>query len=162
MAEEKSSVEREIELLKLNHTSLHDSIWGNHRVSWLVTSIFIPVLFAMLGYLVREYDSLSNLQAVLGFLVTEGLLVIWVLVMRIFVHYNETRLKKLKSIEDCLNELVGEADFALYNLDYNEEPWALKFSPQRIYYILFWLYTALNIVLLVSKLAEVPWQSLFG
>lgn len=155
MAYEKSGVDREIELLKLNHTSLHDSIWGNHRISWMVTSIFVPVLFAMLGYLIREYDSLSNLQAVLGFLVTEGLLVIWLLIMRIFVHYNEARRRKLKKIEKRLNELVEGLDFKLYRLKYNEVPREFKFSPRRIYYILFWLYTGLNVIFLVAKLVGV-------
>ena len=158
MAGEKSAVDREIELLTYNHKSLHDSIWGNHRVSWLVTSIFIPVLFAMLGYLVREYDSLSTFQVVMAFLVTEGLAFIWLLIMRIFDHYNEVRRGKLQEIEVKLGELVPEAKFKLYTLEgYKQVPEELKVSPHRIYHILFWLYTALNLGFLLTKLVEVPW-----
>lgn len=152
MTGEKARAEaREIELLTYNHKSLHDGIWSNHRVTWLVTSIFVPVLFAMLGYLIREYQTLSEFQVVMGFLVTEGLLFIWYLVMRIFMHYNIVRRQKLVEIEDRLNELVPEAKFKLYRLSYRKVPSELKFSPRMIYDILFWLYSALNLGFLLFK-----------
>ena len=140
-----------LDLLKVNYNNLHESMWNNHRVAWIVTSIFIPVLFAMLGYLVREYDVISKAQAMMGFLVTEVLLIIWLLVMRIFEHYNDVRRAKLKQIENRFNEMIKGLDFSQYNLDYKQKPKELKFSPMIIYYILFGIYTELNIGLLVVK-----------
>ena len=50
----------ELELLKVNYNNLHESTWNNHRFAWIVVSISIPVLFAMLGFLVKEYDDISK------------------------------------------------------------------------------------------------------
>lgn len=140
-----------LDLWQFNYRNLHESIWNNHRLAWIVTSIFIPVLFAMLGYLVREYDVISKAQVVMGFLVTEVLLIIWLLVMRIFEHYNDVRRAKLKQIENRFNEMIKDLDFSQYNLDYKQKPKEFKFSPMIIYYILFGIYTELNIGLLVVK-----------
>jgi hypothetical protein len=55
---EESELKRQradLNLLKLNYEKLHESIWNNHKISWTVTSIFIPVLFAVQGYFVKEY-----------------------------------------------------------------------------------------------------------
>ena len=87
-----------LELLKVNYSNLHESIWNNHKVSWVITSIFIPVLFAMLGYLIREYDAISKTQALMGFFVVESLLIIWLFIMLSFKHYNDVRRKKLREI----------------------------------------------------------------
>jgi hypothetical protein len=153
MAEETSNRgDNEIGLLKYNHQGLHEAFWNNHKVAWQVTSIFIPVLFAMLGYLVNGYDGFSKFQVLMGFLVTEGLLFIWLLIMRIFEHYNDTRRTKLKQIEDRLHELIPAVDFELYKLHYGEVPREFKFSPTNIYYILFVLYTILNLGFLLAKL----------
>jgi hypothetical protein len=140
-----------LDLWQFNYRNLHESIWNNHRLAWIVTSIFIPVLFAMLGYLVREYDVILKAQVVMGFLVTEVLLIIWLLVMRIFEHYNNVRRAKLKQIENRFNEMIKDLNFSQYNLDYKQKPKEFKFSPMIIYYILFGIYTELNIGLLVVK-----------
>ena len=95
--------DREMELLKFNYKNLHESIWNNHKVSWVVTSIFIPVFFVMQGYLVREFYDFSKLQIIMGVFVTEFLLIIWLLIMRIFRHYNALRIERLKNIENLFN-----------------------------------------------------------
>jgi uncharacterized protein YndB with AHSA1/START domain len=141
----------EISLLKSNHASLHDAFWNNHKVAWQVTSIFIPVLFAMLGYLVKGDGNFSRFQALMGFLVMEGLLFIWLLIMRIFEYYNDIRRTKLREIEDRLYDSMPAADFELYNLHYSDSPWKLRFSPMTIYYTLFGVYTALNLAFLLYK-----------
>jgi hypothetical protein len=105
-----------LELLRVNYNNLHESMWNNHRVSWIVTSIFIPVLFAMLGYLVREYDAITRIQALMGFFVVESLLIIWLLIMRIFEHYNDVRRKRLKEIENIFNKKIFN-DIPLFTLN---------------------------------------------
>ena len=140
-----------IDLLKFNYQNLHEGVWNNHKVAWTVTSIFVPVLFAMLGYLAREYFVLSRLQTAIGFSVTESLLIIWLLIMRTFEHYNRIRFGRLKEIENRFNKMIEDIDFSQYNLDYAEKSRRLRFSPMRIYYTFFSIYTSLNIVLLGSK-----------
>ncbi len=153
MADGKSELDNQIDLLKQNHKGLHDAVWGNHRASWMVTSIFIPVLFAMFGFLVQEYDDgFTNLQAVMAFLAMEGLLLIWYAIMQIFDHYNDRRRKKLKEIEDELNDLVPEVEFNMYDLGYGKTPRWYKFSMSKIYLALVCFYTDLNIIFLMTKL----------
>jgi hypothetical protein len=155
MAEETPNQgDKEIELLKYNHQGLHEALWNNHKVAWQVTSIFVPVLFAMLGYLVNGYSDFSKFQVVMGFLVTEGLLFIWLLIMRIFEHYNEKRKEKLGEIENRLNELVPGINFQLADLPFRQIPKKLKFSPTNIYHILFGLYSILNLGFLLAKLTS--------
>ncbi|MCK5612248.1 hypothetical protein KAR91_60815 [Candidatus Pacearchaeota archaeon] len=111
-----------LDLLKVNYNNLHESMWNNHRVSWIVTSIFIPVLFAMLGYLVREYDAITRTQALMGFFVVESLLVTWLLIMLSFKHYNDVRRKKLREIENLFNKKVfNEFNLFILNPDYKPE-----------------------------------------
>jgi heme/copper-type cytochrome/quinol oxidase subunit 2 len=140
-----------LELLKINYNNLSEAVWNNYRFAWIVTSIFIPVLFAMLGFLVKEYDDVSKSQALMGFFVVESLLVIWLLIMRIFEHYNKVRLKKLKEIEGMFNEITGDIKFEHYNLSYKQKPLELKLSPRIIYYTLAGIYTALSVGFVVTK-----------
>jgi hypothetical protein len=144
--------DREIELLELNHKGLHDSLWECHKVAWQVTSIFIPVLFAILGYLVKDYNTYSKFQVIMGFLVTEGLLLVWILIMRILEHYNNKRKERLEVIENRLNELVPHAGFKMDTLEFGQQPLKFRFSPMNIYYILLGVFTALNLAFLLYKL----------
>ena len=157
MVEGKSELDRQVELLKQNHKSLHDAVWGNHRASWMVTSIFIPVLFAMFGFLVKEYngDGYTNLQAVMAFLAMEGLLLVWYAIMLIFDHYNDVRREQLYKIEDKLKELVPDADFNIYRLDYDKTTKWYQIPMGYIYLALACFYTVLNAAFLVAKLVGV-------
>ncbi len=153
MVEEKPTLDGQVELLKLNHTGLHEAVWKNHQASWTVTSIFIPVLFAMFGFLVKEYnDGFTNLQAAMAFLAMEGLLLIWYAFMRIFDQFNDVRRAKLKEIEEKLKELVPEADFKMYKLRYGQAPRLFKFPIRTIYLAMVCFFTDLNIIFLTIKL----------
>jgi len=159
----------EMELLMFNYKNLHESIWDNHKVSWVVTSIFIPVIFVMQGYLVREFYDFSKLQIIMGVFVTEFLLIIWLLIMWIFKNYNDLRRKRLKNIEDLFNNkeiseeisqfFEDDKGFNQYNLKYRK-PIPIKFlnfsckieySFMGIYHTIFWMFTFLNVFLLVAK-----------
>ncbi|MCP8304990.1 MAG: hypothetical protein H3Z50_05955 [archaeon] len=147
---------KDIELLKLNYNALHESIWNNHKIAWTVTSIFIPVVFALQGFLINNYVfTISQIVAV--FVTGFFLMSIWLLIMRILAHYNDARLKRLKEIEDLFDKELSNRirdffkdgrGFNLYNLEFKEKPKELKFSPMRIYYMIFGLYILLNIILL--------------
>jgi hypothetical protein len=49
--------DQDMELLKFNYEKLHQSIWENHKVTWTVTSIFLTVIFALQGFVVKDYFS---------------------------------------------------------------------------------------------------------
>jgi len=145
-----------LDLLKFNYEKLHESVWNNHKISWTVTSIFIPVLFAVQGYFVKEYYTLQDFQIVLGVVGMEFLLFIWLMIMRIFRHYNDARRDQLKEIEkifaDNLSLGIG---FKLYDeLDYKENWKKLYFSPMTIYHIFFWAHTAINAVLVSTVMSQ--------
>jgi len=161
--------DRDVELVKFNYKNLHESIWNNHKVSWVVTSIFIPVLFGMQGYLVREFYVFSKLQVIMGVFVTELLLIIWLLIMWTFRHYNVLRIERLKKIEDLFNnkEISEELSdffkdkkgFNQYNLGFGKQKqikffnfsFKIKLSFMGIYRMIFWMFTSLNAILLGAK-----------
>jgi len=149
--------EKEMDLLKFNYEKLHESIWNNHKVSWTVTSIFIPVLFAVQGYFVKEYPNLDNPQVIILVVIgMEFLLLVWLLIMRIFEFYNDARRDRVKEIEERFNkELRNGTAFKLYSgLDYKEKWKDFYFSPMTIYLIFFWAHTSTNMYLLSNAIAQ--------
>jgi len=165
--------DRDVELLKFNYKNLHESIWNNHKISWVVTSIFIPVLFGVQGYLVREFYVFSKLQVIMGVFVTELLLIIWLLIMWTFRHYNILRIERLKEIEDLFNKEISKeiSDFFKYKKGFNQYKLGygkpkqnnnkeickeisdkIMLSFMEIYYMIFLMFTSLNVILLGAKI----------
>lgn len=103
--------DQDIDLLKFNYKNLHESVWECHKASWIVTSIFVPIIFAMQGYFIKYCFSALNtpttgisiVQVLMGAFVIQSLVVVWWLIMRIFSRYNEVRMKRLKDIENIFN-----------------------------------------------------------
>lgn len=56
---------KDIELIKLNYQNLHENVWNCHKISWTVTSIYIPILFTIRGYFIKEYYTFSTFQIVI-------------------------------------------------------------------------------------------------
>ena len=100
--------DHDMDLLKFNYEKLHESIWENHKISWIVTSIFIPIIFAMQGYFVKDYfcalntltSETSTLQVFMGAFIIQSMAVVWWLIMKIFARYNEVRINRLRQIEE--------------------------------------------------------------
>ncbi len=106
-----------IKTLKFNYEQLHESMWENHKVSWVVTSIFIPLLFTMQGYFVKEYDDTfknSFSLAILGVFLIQYLAVAWWLMMQLFRQYNHVRRDRLKLIETELFKLYEKKGICTY------------------------------------------------
>ncbi|RZB31004.1 MAG: hypothetical protein AEth_00958 [Candidatus Argoarchaeum ethanivorans] len=165
--------DRDVVLLKFNYKNLHESIWDNHKLSRVVTSIFIPVLFGVQGYLVRDFYVFSKLQVIMGVFITELLLSTWLLLMWTFRYYSIPRIKRLKEIEDLFNkEITKEISdffkdrkgFNQYELGYgkpkqnNNKEICKKISDKitlsfmEIYLVIFWMVTSLNVILLGAKI----------
>jgi len=85
---EQSLNDQDIDLLKFNYENLHESIWECHKASWIVTSIFIPIIFAMQGYFVKDYFSALNtsttgmsiVHVCMGAVVIQSLAFVWWLI----------------------------------------------------------------------------------
>jgi hypothetical protein len=151
MQEEQQLEDKAIDFLKFNYENLHEAVWNNHKAAWMVTSIFIPILFAMLGY--QGYYGFSKFQVLIGFFILELLLIIWFSIMRILEHYNKIRFERLRKIEGIFNREIKNIDFSQYKLPYREKRKEFKFSPMTIYWFgIFWGYTAINVTLLIAKL----------
>jgi len=99
--------EENLELLKFNYRNLHESLWESHKVAWTVTGLFIPVVFALQGYLAKEYVLSTKpivRELVAGVVISELLLLIWRLMIWVLEHYNEQRLDRLRAIEKVFAE----------------------------------------------------------
>ena len=145
--------DKDIEILKFNYRNLHESVWNAHNVAWIVTSIFVPILFGALGYLVKEHSVLSTFQVVMAAVATEFLMFIWWLIMRVLEHYNDIRLKRLREIEGVFKKQIVDTIplFQQYCLGFKQSIKRLRISPMNIYHVIFAGYTIINIVLVCTK-----------
>lgn len=154
-----------IEILTLNYENLHKSLWENHKVSWTVTGLFLPLLFGLQGYIMKEYANLagSPYQIIGSVVVIESLVVVWWMMMQLFYKYNHKRRDRLKEIE----ELFGEY-FKDHNLDTHPiKQYSLSYGRytipginvdiwfNRIYFLILLETTAFNAFLVYLPLREI-------
>jgi hypothetical protein len=96
-----------LELLRFNYSNLHESLWESHKVAWTVTGLFIPVIFALQGYLAKKYVLSTEplvRELVAGVVISELLLSVWRLMLWVLEHYNNQRLDRLRAIEKVFAE----------------------------------------------------------
>jgi hypothetical protein len=128
MTEAKTSLDAEaLELLKLNHQSLHEAYWSCHRIYWTVTSIFLPVVFAAMGVIFVELPSAEPVKVAIALLLVFAFVTFWFLSSRLLYAWNATRRVRLKTLEDEINALEiarplkgNKLFFAVYKLQYGE------------------------------------------
>lgn len=96
----------------------------------------------------------NDFPIIVGVFVMEILMVIWLLIMRIFEHYNEVRRNRLKKIEEIFNKISQGIGFEQYTLDYKEKWKEFKFSPMTLYLAFFGGYTSLNMFLVGEKILQ--------
>lgn len=109
-------IDNEIELIKTNYATLHDSVQSAHRISWTITGIFVPVAFASIALVSKESMHLLLKLTIL----TGSFLLIWFWkkLLEFLDQLNDIRVEKLKSIEDYINQNLSEEkgyDFSYYN-----------------------------------------------
>ena len=156
-----------IEILTLNYENLHQSLWENHKVSWTVTGLFLPLLFGLQGYLIKEYANLagSPYQIVGGVFVIESLVVVWWLMMQLFSKYNHKRRDRLKDIEkffeECFKVKGHNQDIhpiKQYSLSYGRYTVPginLDIWFNKIYYLILLETTAVNAVMVYRPLRAI-------
>ncbi len=134
LAHELNSYEK---LLLENYKYLHESTWENHRISWTVTNIFIPILFTGTGFVFydafpfqsRNLSEYSIYKAIFVGLLGESLVAIWWFLMQMLENYNDTRRKRLQRIEEYFAYKYASAaqpPLLQYQLKYSPKLWALK------------------------------------
>lgn len=154
----------EIALLKFNYEKLHESVWENHKISWTVTSLYLPLIFAAEGLLVKmlfekpdEFEHLEEFIMVgaMGIVIVTF---IWWLILWMFSKYNDHRRDRLKLIEGLLSENEVMPDIALikqYLLDYNIKVKLFKGSSgfkigfDRLYTVILLLIVMINFFLII-------------
>ena len=157
----------EIALLKFNYEKLHESVWENHKISWTVTSLYLPLLFAQDGLLVNLlFDKPDEFEHLEEFIVvgSVGIVIvtfIWWLILWMFSKYNDHRRDRLKLIEGLLSENEIMPDIALikqYLLDYNIKVKLFKGSTgfkigfDRLYTAILLLIVMINFFLIIFVL----------
>ena len=120
-------------LLEKNYQNLHTSLWEAHKITWTVTNIFIPVLFAGTGFVFRDAfeKPYTVFQSILVGLLGELLILVWWLLMQMFENYNDTRRERLKNIETFFARQFKKNEFypiQQYKLDYTRKVQEFKFS----------------------------------
>jgi hypothetical protein len=149
-----------LKLLKFNYENLHNSVWNAHKLAWNATQIFLSVLFAFQGVLIAyvyvKVEIKSFFSSFIGAIAAELLVFTWWRMTKMFEHYNDLRIKRLKKIEAVFNQVMNieefEAKFSLTPFVQYELPYNPKYSPMKIYDTFFWIYTILNLALLASYL----------
>jgi len=157
----------EIALLKFNYEKLHESVWENHKISWTVTSLYLPLIFAAEGLLVKllfeKPDEFEHLEEfiVVGAVGIVIVTFIWWLILWMFSKYNDHRRDRLKLIEGLLSENEIMPDIALikqYLLDYNIKVKLFKGSTgfkigfDRLYTAILLLIVMINFFLIIFVL----------
>ena len=87
-----------LELMRFNYENLDRAVWKAHQMSWFMTSIFVPLIFAVLGYLLKEFHKIGTFSIVAGATVVIGVTWFWYAFTRILAGYNSQRFKQLKGL----------------------------------------------------------------
>ena len=141
--------QQRFELLKTHYQNLHTSYWEAHKITWTVTGIFIPAVFALQRYLIKGAD--GKKQVIAAVIIVEALVVFWRLIVRCFVRYNRVRLDRLRVIEGIFNGEFGK-DWIKQYLD---RRYKLRISPNPLYDSIVVLFTGLNTQLLFGALETI-------
>jgi hypothetical protein len=94
-------------------------VWEAHKIAWTVVSIFVPILFGLQGFFIKDWvrDRPSVHQIVLAVVIAQVLALIWWLIMQLLTQFNRVRIRKLREIERALSAAgVSGLGFQQYTL----------------------------------------------
>jgi hypothetical protein len=115
---------------------LHESVQNSHKFAWTMTSIFIPIAFGSMAFLVTHSDDLDIWQHAIGTVGIEGMLLFWVCMIKFLERCNKVRFELLKRIETHISSGAGGAQdipFEYYTVLYDPEK-REKIVPRWIKY----------------------------
>ena len=97
-----------LSLMRFNYENLDRAVWKAHQMSWVMTSIFVPIIFTGLGYLLKEFDKIGVFSIVAGSIVAIGVTWFWYAFTRILAGYNIQRFEQLRALEKKFDEYFPE------------------------------------------------------
>lgn len=142
VSKKNNNVSDELALMRFNYENLDRAVWKAHQMSWFMTSIFVPLIFAGLGYLLKELDDIGVFGVIAGAIVVIGVTWFWYAFTRILAGYNKQRFKQLRKIEDMFDkyypeELVQkEKQFVQYRSS-PEQRRKLRFKNVTLWFAIF-------------------------
>jgi len=83
------SKKNRLDLLKSNYTELNNAVEESHRITWIMTSIFIPVIFVAIAYLLKEGQNYPTKLVTLASMGILLLLLFWIFLIRVLRIYNK-------------------------------------------------------------------------
>ncbi|MHC4204573.1 MAG: RipA family octameric membrane protein [Planctomycetota bacterium] len=96
-----------LDLMRFNYENLDRAVWKAHQFWWFMTSIFVPVIFGGLGYLLKDLDDISVPGIVIGAIVVVGITWFWYAITEILDGYNRRRFKQLRRLEEVFDGKYG-------------------------------------------------------
>jgi hypothetical protein len=131
-----------LELMRFNYENLDRAVWKAHQMSWFMTSIFVPLIFAVLGYLLKEFKTIGVFGVVAGSIVVIGVTWFWYAYTRILAGYNIERFKKLKKLEEKFDEyypmqLVQQEKHFVQYRGHSEKYSGLRFGSVTLWFAIF-------------------------
>jgi len=103
---------------------LHESVQNSHKFSWTMTSIFIPIAFGSMAFLVKHSCDLDIWQLAIGTIGIEGMLLFWVCMIKFLEQCNKVRFELLKKIETHISSESGDTQdipFEYYTVLYDRK-----------------------------------------
>ena len=143
-----------LELMQFNYENLDRAVWKAHHFSWLMTGIFVPVIFGGLGYLATEFEKISLPGALVGVCVVIGVTQYWYAITRVLAGYNSRRFDQLEKLErafkECYPPALEESRFTQYLRRDDHSRSQLRFSHVTRKFATF--LTAISLGIAVAKI----------
>lgn len=86
---------------------LHESVQNSHKFAWTATSIFIPILFGSMAFLITHHCDLNIWQYAIGTIGIQCMLLFWVCMIKFLEQCNKVRFDLLKKIETHISPAGG-------------------------------------------------------
>lgn len=131
-----------LSLMRFNYENLDRAVWKAHQMSWLMTSIFVPIIFTGLGYLLKEFDKIDAFGIVAGAIVLIGVTWFWYAITRILAGYNIQRFEQLRALEEKFDEYFPEElvekdkQFVQYR-SHSGQHYRLRFKYVTLWFAIF-------------------------
>lgn len=103
---EKTAGDKTIELLRFNYENLNTAVWEAHKITWLMTSIFIPIIFGGLALILKDSENIPPEYQILAMVLFICITWFWFSVISLLAEYNKKRFEQLRKIEDFFNKCL--------------------------------------------------------
>jgi hypothetical protein len=143
-----------LSLMRFNYENLDRAVWKAHQMSWLMTSIFVPIIFTGLGFLLKEFDKIGVFSIVAGSIVAIGVTWFWYAITRILAGYNIQRFEQLRALEEKFNEYFPEEPVETVKQFVQYRSHSGQHHRLRFKYVTLWFAIFLSFVSIMAAMAK--------